>query len=313
MKALIIGAAGFAGGYLIRELVSAGWEVHASCLANEEIKEDCTVHALDIMDKGQILSVVNSVMPDVIYHLAAQSSVAVSWKKPQLTAEVNVIGTINVLEALREAEKKDIRIVLTGSGEEYGYIREGACPLSEDEVLRPGNIYAATKACQGMIGEIYARAYKMDIVMVRAFNHSGPEQADIFVISNFCKQAAEIEKGLKEPVIHVGNLEAMRDFTDVRDVVRAYRLLGEKGKSGQTYNVGRGKAVKISRILEMILEMAEMNIEVRSDPDRMRASDIPIIEPDVSKIYADTGWKAEISMEQTIRDTLNSWRTKLKE
>ena len=313
MKALIIGAAGFAGGYLIRELVSAGWEVHASCLANEEIKEDCTVHALDIMDKGQILSVVNSIMPDVIYHLAAQSSVAVSWKKPQLTAEVNVIGTINVLEALREAEKKDIRIVLTGSGEEYGYIREGACPLSEDEVLRPGNIYAATKACQGMIGEIYARAYKMDIVMVRAFNHSGPEQADIFVISNFCKQAAEIEIGLKEPVIHVGNLEAMRDFTDVRDVVRAYRLLGEKGKSGQTYNVGRGKAVKISRILEMILEMAEMNIEVRSDPDRMRASDIPIIEPDVSKIYADTGWKAEISMEQTIRDTLNSWRTKLKE
>lgn len=313
MKALIIGAAGFAGGYLIRELVSAGWEVHASCLANEEIKEDCTVHALDIMDKGQILSVVNSVMPDVIYHLAAQSSVAVSWKKPQLTAEVNVIGTINVLEALREAEKKDIRIVLTGSGEEYGYIREGACPLSEDEVLRPGNIYAATKACQGMIGEIYARAYKMDIVMVRAFNHSGPEQADIFVISNFCKQAAEIEIGLKEPVIHVGNLEAMRDFTDVRDVVRAYRLLGENGKSGQTYNVGRGKAVKISRILEMILEMAEMNIEVRSDPDRMRASDIPIIEPDVSKIYADTGWKAEISMEQTIRDTLNSWRTKLKE
>ena len=313
MKALIIGAAGFAGGYLIRELVSAGWEVHASCLANEEIKEDCTVHALDIMDKGQILSVVNSVMPDVIYHLAAQSSVAVSWKKPQLTAEVNVIGTINVLEALREAEKKDIRIVLTGSGEEYGYIREGACPLSEDEVLRPGNIYAATKACQGMIGEIYAKAYKMDIVMVRAFNHSGPEQADIFVISNFCKQAAEIEIGLKEPVIHVGNLEAMRDFTDVRDVVRAYRLLGEKGKSGQTYNVGRGKAVKISRILEMILEMAEMNIEVRSDPDRMRASDIPIIEPDVSKIYADTGWKAEISMEQTIRDTLNSWRTKLKE
>jgi GDP-4-dehydro-6-deoxy-D-mannose reductase len=164
-----------------------------------------------------------------------------------------------------------------------------------------------------MIGEIYARAYKMDIVMVRAFNHSGPEQADIFVISNFCKQAAEIEIGLKEPVIHVGNLEAMRDFTDVRDVVKAYRLLGEKGKSGQTYNVGRGKAVKISRILEMILEMAEMNIEVRSDPDRMRASDIPIIEPDVSKIYADTGWKAEISMEQTIRDTLNSWRTKLKE
>ena len=312
-KALIIGAAGFVGGYLIRELTAAGWEVHASCLPNENIKENCTVHTLDIMDKDSITAVVNSIMPDIIYHLAAQSSVAVSWKKPQLTAEVNVIGTINLLESLREAEKKDIRTVLIGSGEEYGFIRQGACPLSEEEVLNPGNIYAATKACQGMLGEIYARAYKMDIVMVRAFNHSGPEQSDIFVISDFCKQAAEIEKGLREPVISVGNLEAMRDFTDVRDVVRAYRLLGEKGRSGQVYNVGRGKAVKIQFILDTVLGFAEKPIEVKRDPNRMRASDIPLIEPDVSKIYADTGWKAEISMEQTIEDTLNNWRTKLKE
>ena len=265
------------------------------------------------MDKDSITAVVNSIMPDIIYHLAAQSSVAVSWKKPQLTAEVNVIGTINLLESLIEAEKKDIRTVLVGSGEEYGFIRQGACPLSEEEVLNPGNIYAATKACQGMLGEIYARAYKMDIVMVRAFNHSGPEQADIFVISDFCKQAAEIEKGMREPVISVGNLEAMRDFTDVRDVVRAYRLLGEKGRSGRVYNVGRGKAVKIQYILDTVLESAETAIEVKRDPNRMRASDIPVIEPDVSKIYADTGWKAEISMEQTIKDTLNYWRSKLKE
>ena len=313
MKALIIGAAGFVGGYLIRELENNCHEVHATCLPNETISEKCAVHTLDIMKKEDISAILDSVKPDVIYHLAAQSSVSVSWKKPQLTAEINVVGTINVLEAVRDAEKKDMRLILIGSGEEYGFIREGACPLKETEVLAPGNVYAATKACQGMLGEIYARAYTMDIVMVRAFNHSGPQQASMFVISDFCKQIAEIENGMKEPVISVGNLEAMRDFTDVRDVVRAYRMLAENGRSGQVYNVGRGKAVKISTILETALNFAECDIKVTQDKSRMRASDIPLIEPDVSKIYGDTGWKAEISMEKTIEDTLNYWRRAVKE
>ena len=311
MKALIIGAAGFVGAYLIRELAFAGWEVHATCLPNETITEKCGTHVLDIMNKDDISQILDESAPDVVYHLAAQSSVSVSWKKPQLTAEINIIGTINVLEALREAKKKDIRTLLIGSGEEYGYIREGACPLKESEPLNPGNIYAATKACQGMIGEIYAHAYKMDIVMVRAFNHSGPRQSDIFVISDFCKQIAEIEKGIREPVISVGNLTAMRDFTDVRDVVKAYRLLGEKGRSGAVYNVGRGKSVTIQYILDTALSFAKLPIEVKQDPNRMRASDIPIIEPDVSLILDDTGWRAEISMEQTVEDTLNFWREKL--
>ena len=311
MKALIIGAAGFVGGYLIRELKAADWEVHATCLSNEKIKEDCPVHSLDIMDMDAVTNLINELEPDVVYHLAAQSSVAVSWKKPQLTAEVNVIGTINVLEALRAAKKQDIRVLLIGSGEEYGYIRKDACPLPESEPLNPGNIYAATKACQGMLGEIYARAYKMDIVMVRAFNHSGPEQSDLFVISDFCRQIAEIEKGLREPVMNVGNLSAMRDFTDVRDVVRAYRLLGTKGKSGSVYNVGRGRAVSIQFILDTALSFAKCPVNVKQDPKRMRASDIPIIEPDISHILADTGWSAQISMKQTVEDTLNYWRKKL--
>lgn len=311
MKALIIGAAGFVGAYLIRELGSAGWEVHATCLPNETITENCTVHTLDILNKADILSVLDKTAPDVVYHLAAQSSVAVSWKKPQLTAEINVVGTINVLEAVRESEKPNTRLILIGSGEEYGYIREGACPLSESEPLNPGNIYAATKACQGMLGEIYARSYKMDIIMVRAFNHSGPNQSEIFVISDFCRQIAEIEKDMREPVISVGNLSAMRDFTDVRDVVRAYRLLGEKGVSGRVYNIGRGKAVTVRSILDTALSFAKCAIEVKQDPNRMRASDIPIIEPDVSRILADTGWSAVISMEQTIKDTLDCWREKL--
>ena len=311
MKALIIGAAGFVGGYLIRELSAAGWEVHATCLPNENISESCPSYPLDILKKEDISALLDKISPDIVYHLAAQSSVSVSWKKPQLTAEINVVGSINVLEALREAKKQDIRTVLIGSGEEYGYIREGACPLSESEPLNPGNIYAATKACQGMLGEIYARAYKMDIIMVRAFNHSGPAQSNIFVISDFCRQITEIEKGLREPVISVGNLSAKRDFTDVRDVVRAYRLLGEKGKSGTVYNVGRGRAADIRFILDTALSFAKCDIEVKQDPSRMRASDIPLIEPDVSRIFGDTGWKAEITMEQTVEDTLNYWREKL--
>ena len=311
MKALIIGGAGFVGGYLINELSSAGAEVHATCLENETITQSCSVHVLDILDQKAVEDIINEIAPDVIFHLAAQSSVALSWKRPQLTANINVIGSINVLEALKNAEKKDIRILLIGSGEEYGFIREGACPINEEEILRPGNIYAATKACQGMIGEIYARAFKMDIIMIRAFNHSGPQQAPMFVISDFCKQIAEIEKGEREPVMSVGNLSAMRDFTDVRDVVRAYRLLAENGRSGETYNVGRGKAVPVQFILDTALSFSESSIEVKQDPARMRASDIPIIEPDVSKIFADTGWKAEISMEQTIKDTLDFFSTSL--
>jgi len=311
MKALIIGGAGFVGGYLIRELDSAGQEVFATCLENENISGNCSVRTLNILDADAVSEVIGGIKPDVIYHLAAQSSVSLSWKKPQLTADINVIGTINVLEAVKNCEKKDIRLILIGSGEEYGFIRKDACPLTEEEPLNPGNIYAATKACQGMLGEIYARAYKMDIIMVRAFNHSGPQQLPMFVISDFCRQIALIEKGDSPAVMSVGNLAAKRDFTDVRDVVRAYRLLGEKGVGGRTYNVGRGKAVEIQYILDTALSFSQKEIEVKQDPARMRASDIPVIEPDVSRISGDTGWKAEISMEKTIEDTLNYWRNAL--
>lgn len=310
MKALIIGGAGFVGGYLIRELKGSGWEVHATRLPDENLSEDCCSHFLNILEKENIKPLLDEIMPDVVYHLAAQSSVSVSWKKPQLTAEINIIGTINILEAMREAKKQDIRLILIGSGEEYGFIRSEACPISENEPLDPGNIYAATKACQGMLGKIYARAYKKDIINVRAFNHSGPNQLPIFVISDFCRQIAEIEKGERPPEISVGNLSAQRDFTDVRDIVRAYRLLAEKGVSGKTYNIGRGKAVSIQYILDTALSLAKVPIKIKQDPARMRASDIPIIEPDVSRIFADTGWKAEISIERTVEDTLDFWRNK---
>lgn len=305
-KVLIIGGAGFVGGYLSEILIENGFEVHSTCLPYEKIKNpECKAHNLDILDKNQISAVLDEVKPDVIYHLAAQSSVALSWKNPQLTVDINIKGTLNVLDSLRDSGLSS-RIILIGSGEEYGYIRN--CPVSEEEPLRPGNIYAATKACQSMIGNIYARAYKMDIVMVRAFNHIGAGQLPQFVVSDFCKQVAEIEKGLKAPEMRVGNLDARRDFTDVRDVVRAYMLLGEKGKSGELYNVGSGKARAIRKILDIIISQSTEDIKITVDPERLRPSDIPVIEADISRITADTGWKPEIPIEETIKNTLDYWR-----
>ena len=221
--------------------------------------------------------------------------------------DVNVKGSLNVLDAVRELDYRP-RILLIGSGEEYGHVRPTEVPIQEDNVLRPGNIYAATKACQNMIGSIYARAYNMDIMMVRAFNHVGPNQAPIFVVADFCKQVAEIEKGLREPMMRVGNLSAKRDFSDVRDVVRAYALLLEHGKSGESYNVGSGKAVEIQHILDLILANAKVPVTVEVDRERLRPVDVPIIEADVKKLVDCTGWKREIPLEQTIKETLEYWR-----
>lgn len=308
MKVLIIGAGGFAGGYLIKELTDSGYEIHATHLPSENIQPECFRHVLDVLNKDDVKNIIEEIKPDIIYHLAAQSSVAVSWKKPQLTAEINIIGSINVMEVLPD----NTRLILIGSGEEYGFIRENACPIKETESLNPANIYAVSKVCAEMIGKVYHRAYSKDIIMVRAFNHSGAGQAETFVISDFCKQIAEIENGLKSPEICTGNLSAKRDFTDVRDIVRAYRLLAEKGVSGKTYNVGRGKAVSIEYILNTAIGFSEADITHRLDPDRLRASDIPVIEPDISEIFRDTGWTAEIPIEKTISDTLDYWREKLK-
>ena len=203
-------------------------------------------------------------------------------------------------------------MLLIGSGEEYGHIKDGECPIVEDNVLRPGNIYAATKSCQNMLGKIYSDAYDMDVMMVRAFNHIGPNQTPVFVVADFCKQVADIENGLSEPVIYVGNLSARRDFTDVRDVVRAYAMLVKDGKRGETYNVGRGHAVAIQEILERIVALSDKDIEVRVDESKLRPVDVPIIEPDITKIRETVGWEPEIELETTLKETLEYWRRETK-
>ena len=312
MKALIIGGAGFVGNYLIEHCKRDWqWSVHVTKMPNETIANpDVSIHDLDILEKKEITALLRTVRPDYIFHLAAQSSVAVSWKNPAITIDVNVKGSINVLDAIRELDYSP-RILLIGSGEEYGHILPAETPISERNTPRPGNIYAATKACQNMIGAIYAKAYQMQIMMVRAFNHIGPNQSPLFVVADFCRQVAEIEAEMRPPVIHVGNLAAERDFTDVRDVVRAYALLIQKGQPGETYNVGSSHAVSIEEVLTQILSLSARQIQVSVDPDRLRPVDIPIIEADITKLREVTNWTPAIPLQQTLEETLNYWRQTL--
>lgn len=312
MKSLVIGAAGFVGDYLIDCLQKQfSHDVYATKLNTDKfVKENAQIFDLNILNPTAISELLEKVRPDFIFHLAAQSSIGFSWKNPGLTVDVNVIGSLNVLEAVRRLNYKP-RVVLIGSGEEYGYINEDDVPIKETTKVYPGNIYAATKVCQNMMGSIYSFAYDIPIIMVRAFNHIGPKQSPLFVVSDFCKQVVEAEKGLCEPVMYVGNLNAQRDFTDVRDVVEAYALLAERGRSGETYNVGSGYALEIREVLEQILEQSQVPIEIKVDASKMRPSDVPIIKADISKIRREVGWFPKISLATTISDVLNYWRKSL--
>lgn len=309
MKALVIGGGGFVGPYLVRHLTNdLGYEVTVTKMENETlVMDNVKIRNLDILDIEQIVELLEEEKADYLFHLAAQSSVAYSWKNPSLTIDVNIKGCVNLLDAIRRIDKKP-RVLLIGSGEEYGHIRADECPIIEDNTVRPGNIYAATKACQNMLGKIYSDAYGLDIMMVRAFNHIGPNQTPTFVVADFCKQVADIEKGRQDPVIYVGNLSARRDFTDVRDVVKAYAKLVKEGRRGETYNVGTGKAIAIQDILNKIVSMSDKDIEVKVDENKLRPVDVPIIEPDISRIKREVGWEPLIPLEQTLRETLEYWR-----
>lgn len=308
-KALIIGAAGFVGDYLIDYIQKTGaWSLIATKMPNETMRhKNIEQYNLNILDEESVSALLEKVQPDYIFHLAAQSSVSLSWKNPQMTIDVNIKGTVHVLDAIRKM-KYIPRVLLIGSGEEYGHVCQKDIPITENTLLTPGNLYAATKACQNMIGRIYADAYHMDIMSVRAFNHIGPSQAPLFVAADFCKQVAEIEKGIRNPVIRVGNLSACRDFTDVRDVVRAYVMLMELGRSGETYNVGSGSAISIQSVLNEILKWAHRSIDIETDPAKLRPADVPVISADIQKLQECTGWKPEIPLSQTLHEMLDYWR-----
>lgn len=309
-KALIIGGSGFVGPYLCRELLSAGYEVVLTANGEDVAQKDWNWVELDILNAEAVQTLLNEGGFDCVFHLAAQSSAAVSWKKPKLTIDVNVQGTLNLLETLRAMDKPP-RLLLIGSGEEYGPVKPEDCPLSEALPCHPGNPYAVSKLCAEQLGLLYAHAYGLEVLCTRSFNHAGPGQAPGFVLTDFCRQIALLEKSEGEKRMSVGNLAAQRDFSDVRDVVRAYRLLMEKGRSGKVYNVGSGRAVAVAELLKRLLELSGADIRVETDGDKLRPLDVPLHMADVSALCADTGWRAEISLEETLLDVLKDWRERV--
>ncbi|MBE0069259.1 GDP-mannose 4,6-dehydratase [Thermoanaerobacterium thermosaccharolyticum] len=316
MRALVIGASGFVGDYLCKHLIDKGYEVYATRHSNSGSintkLDNIKFYKLDIMDSYACENVLRDVMPQYIFNLAAVSSVGLSWREPAKTMEVNIIGTLNILEAVRKISINS-KILIVGSSEEYGKVQPQDIPIKETQKLVPENPYGISKITQEMIAQLYYKTYGLQIYFVRAFNHIGPGQQLGFVVPDFTKQIAEIELGMKKPVIFVGNLEAKRDFTDVRDVVRAYEMIVNNGRCGEVYNVGSGKSIAIKEILDNLIRLCTKEIKIVKDLSKMRPSDVPIIEASIDKIKTEVGWRPQISIEQTLFDTYQYWINKLKE
>jgi len=316
MKVLITGISGFAGSHLAEYLLAEGkYEVAGtikwrSRLDNiNGIMDKIKLYDCDIKDAFAVRTVLSSVQPEYIFHLAAQSFVQFSWRTPAETLSTNIIGEVNVFEAIREM-KSEPRIHVAGSSEEYGLVFPEEVPIKEENPLRPLSPYGVSKVAQDLLGYQYYKSYNLAIVRTRAFNHTGPRRGDVFATSNFARQIAEIEKGKKPPVIKVGNLEAVRDFTDVRDVARAYFLALEKGKAGEVYNIASGKGYKIKEILDRLLSLSRTKVKIELDQERLRPSDVELLIGSVEKFKKATGWKPEITLEKTLKDLLDYWREK---
>ena len=314
-KVLITGMGGFAGSHLADRLVKSNYNVYGLVTPKnspliEHLQSNLTQFDVDIRDFRILKDVLTEVRPDYIYHLAGISHPPEANKDFNLAYEVNFIGTRNLLEAARVSEL-DAKILIVSSGEVYGSNRNNELPIKETQLMQPINSYAVTKAGAELLAYQYAEAYGMFIVRARPFNHTGPRQSPKFVCSNFAKQIAEIETGKKTAVINVGNLEAQRDFTDVRDVVNAYQMLIEDGTSGHSYNIGQGKAFRIRDLLKsMLTHNSGMTIEIRKKKSRLRQSDVQIATADTSKIRNELSWKPEIPIEVTLKDLLDYWRKK---
>jgi GDP-4-dehydro-6-deoxy-D-mannose reductase len=301
MKTLITGINGFVGEYLKQELRNHGYDVYGM-----DIVASDGVFCADLLNPAAVREVICSVQPDCIFHLAGQASVKRSWDNPQLTLDVNVRGTLNLLDAVRDFDKR-ARLLIVGSSDEYGYVNEKDCPIHETIMPRPDNPYAISKKAQEDLALLYAKAYGMDIICTRSFNHTGPKQQKGFAIPDFASRIAEIERGL-EPVLLVGNLSAKRDVSDVRDIVHAYRLLVEKGKSSGIYNVGSGNAFEVGRLLQSLIDLSVVKIEVEIDPQKFRPIDLPVVQSDISNLTNDTGFASKYTIEQTLKETLLYWR-----
>ena len=314
VRALVTGITGFAGSHLAEYLLSrkdvevygtVRWRSRTENI--EGIRDRIRLVECDLMDATAVDQAVQKVRPDLIFHLAAQSFVPTSWLAPAETLMNNILGELNLFEAVRRAGI-DPLIQIACSSEEYGLVHEDEVPINEDNPLRPQSPYAVSKIAQDFLGYQYFRSYGLRVVRTRTFNHTGPRRGEVFVTSSFAKQIAEIEHGLAEPVLKVGNLEARRDFTDVRDVVRAYWLALERGEPGEVYVIASGRDHRISEVAEMLLAMSRVPIRIEQDPARMRPSDVPVLLGDSTKFRRRTGWEPLIPFEKTLADLLEYWR-----
>lgn len=315
-KALITGITGFAGSHLAELLLEQDFEVYGTVRPRsktdniDNIKRKIILEDADVLDSHSLYAILRKIKPDYVFHLAAQSFVQSSWASPATTMEINIVGSVHLFEAVRQAEVKPV-IQIACSSEEYGLVFPNETPVKETNPLRPLSPYAVSKVAMDYLGYQYYQSYGMKIVRTRGFNHTGPRRGEVFVTSNFAKQIAEIEKGLKEPVLEVGNLDAKRDWTDVRDMVRAYLLSVEKCEYGEVYNICSERAVKVEDMLNMLLSQSRVKVKVKKDPVRMRPSDVPILLGDCSKFKKATGWEPEISFKKTLEDLLNYWRERV--
>lgn len=320
MKVLITGITGFAGSHLAEYILEnhPGVEIYGirrwrSRVENvEHLLDRLQVHECNLVDASSVKALIAEVQPDRIFHLAAQSFVPSSWNAPAESLTTNILGQLNIFEALREAKLLDCKVQIACSSEEYGMVHPDETPIRETNPLRPLSPYAVSKVGQDYLAYQYFMSYGIPCVRTRGFNHTGPRRGEVFVDSNFAKQAVEIEKKKRSPILYVGNLDARRDFTDVRDMVRGYWLSLEKCEAGEVYNICSGNAISVKELLDMVLEQTAVKIDVQQDPTRLRPSDVPLLQGDCTKFQNATGWKPEIPFEKTLSDLMDYWRERIR-
>jgi GDP-4-dehydro-6-deoxy-D-mannose reductase len=315
LRALITGLNGFAGSHLADFLLTQpDTEIVGAGLGDTKNLAHLGTRAPfiegNLTDPRVAEALLEQTQPDRIYHLAGQAFAPISWQDPWTTLEINLRSQVNLLSAAARM-KLNARILVIGSMDEYGRVEPEDLPVTEDTPLKPDSPYGVSKIAQDFLGLQYFLSHHLHIIRVRPSNHIGPRQNEQFVTSNFAKQIAEIELGKREPVLRVGNLTALRDFSDVRDMVRAYHLAIERGEAGEVYNIGSERPVSIQYIVDTFLAHSRVPIRIEQDPNRLRPSDTPVMSCNIEKFRKQTGWHATFSLEQSLRDILDYWRTQV--
>lgn len=306
MRVFVTGASGFVGSFLVEHLLAGGHDVHVlvhhgSCTAG------VVSHRGDVLQTESLQNAFGTACPDAVFHLAGEARSHTSVENPRSTLSINFIGTVNLLEAVRTKIPK-ARVLVVTSSEIYGARDSIDNPLGENSQFRPRQPYAVSKAGVHYLARYYADVPGLHVVEARPFNHVGPRQREGFVVPDFARQITEMMLGRHEPVMRVGDLDTIRDVTDVRDVVRAYALLIEQGDSGQEYHVCSGRGIRIGDVLQKLISLSEREIKIVVDPSRLRPSQVPVIVGSYEKLRARCGWHPQIPLEKTLRDTLEYWR-----